>query len=205
MANPNAPFGLRPVRYASGAPYNGACNSYFATGASGAIYIGDPVHLNGTSNTAAVQGYDIGTLTGCAVATAGDAQTIHGVCVGVLPVTRDSTTYRATSTDRIIQVADDPNLIFEVQIDTASTDWAVTDVGSFANLLAGTGSTITGLSGMTGDTSDGPDATDGSNQLFIVRASSRVGNAVGEYAVWEVMINQHGYATNDNTPRFTVT
>jgi hypothetical protein len=44
MANSNAPTGLTPVRYASGAPYNGAANVYFVPASdSTALYIGDPV------------------------------------------------------------------------------------------------------------------------------------------------------------------
>lgn len=203
MANPNAPFGLRPVRYAWGAPYNGAFNLYFATGATGAIYIGDPVVLAGSANTAAVQGYEAGTLPTVTVAADGDGDVKHGVCVGVLPVTNQSTLYREDSTDRIIMVADDPNLVFEIQINTASTDWAATDVGSYACTKVGSGSTVTGLSGWTGDTTDGPSTTDVSNDLFIMRLSSRSGNAIGEYAVWEVMINDHGYASVADAGRFT--
>src|SRR3990167_2600720 len=106
MANTNAPFGLRPVRYASGAPYNGAANPYFATGATGDIFVGDPVVMAGAANTSAFADYQPGALATVTVALAGDGDPILGVCVGVQPVTRDSTVYRATSTDRIIFVAD---------------------------------------------------------------------------------------------------
>jgi len=203
MANSTARFGMRPVRYAWGAPYNGACNSYFATGATGAIYIGDPVVLAGSANTSAVQGYDAGTLPTVTVAADGDADPIHGVCVGVLAVTNQSTTYRGDSTDRIIMVADDPNLIFEVATDAVTTAWAATDVGSYANMIAGTGSTVTGFSGWYADTSDGPSTTDASNQLLIMRLSSRTGNAIGANAVYEVMVNNHGYANVGDAGRFT--
>ena len=204
MANINAPFGLKPIRYAWGAPYNGAANAYFATGASGAIFIGDTIVLDGTANASTVQGYEAGTLTGCSISAVGDGDPIHGVCVGVVPVTRDSTTHREDSTDRIIMVADDPNLVFEVQTDTAGTDWALaTDIGAYANLLTGTGSTVTGLSGFTGDTSDAPDAADVSNQLLIVRLAPRVGNTAGEFGVYEVLINNHGYANVADAGRFT--
>lgn len=190
MANVNAPYGLRPLRYASGAPYNGACNFYFATGATGAIFIGDPVIIAGSSNTDEVQGYPAGTLPTVTVATAGDGNLISGVCVGVLPVTADSTRYRVDSTDRIIMVADDlENLIFVGQTDTASTDWAATDVGSYANLLTGTGSTYSGLSGFTLDTTDDPDESDTSNQLRIIRLWPGANNAIGEFGQWEVMVN----------------
>jgi hypothetical protein len=203
MANVNAPFGLRPVRYASGAPYNGACNAYFATGATGAIYIGDPVVMAGSANTSPYRDWAAGTLPTVTVAADGDADPILGVCVGVLPVTRDSTVYREDSTDRVIFVADDPNLVFQGQTDAASTDWAATDVGSYANMLVGTGSTYTGRSGWTLDTTDGPDNADPSNQLLIVRLAPIPGNAIGDYSIWEVMINNHQLANVGDAGRFT--
>jgi hypothetical protein len=203
MANVNAPFGLRPVRYASGAPYNGACNEYFATGATGVIAIGDPVIMAGSANSTEVQGRAAGTLPTVTVAADGDGDPITGVCVGVVPVTADSTVYRATSTDRIIQVADDPNLIFQVQTNADSTAWAADDAGAYANLKVGTASTISGISAWTGDTTDGPDPADPSNQLLIVRLAKLPNNAIGANAVWEVMINNHQLANVGDAGRFT--
>ena len=203
MANSNAPYGLRPLRYASGSPYNGAVNYYFATGATGAIYIGDPVVMAGAANTTEIQGHAAGTLPTVTVAADGDGDPILGVCVGVAAVTQESTTYRANSTDRIIAVADDPNLVFVGQCDAASTAWAGTDVGSYANMIVGTGSTVTGLSGWTLDTTDGPDNADVSNQLLVVRLAPIPGNAIGAYAQWEVMINNHQLANVADAGRFT--
>lgn len=203
MANVNAPFGLRPIRYASGAPYNGACNLYLATGATGAIFIGDPVVGAGSANSSLVQGHEPGTLPTVTVAADGDGDPILGVCVGVKPVTADSLRYRADSTDRIIMVADDPDLVFIGQCDAASTAWAVGDASAFANMLVGSGNTITGLSGWTLDTTDGPDNNDPSNQLRIVRLHNRVNNALGAYAIWEVMINNHMLANVGDAGRFT--
>ncbi len=203
MPNVNAPFGLRPVRNASNAPWTGGCREYFATGATGAIFKGDPVVLAGSANTSEVQGRAPGTLPTVTVAADGDGDPIHGVCVGVLPVTYDSVIYRADSTDRIILVADDPDLIFVGQCDTAGTDWAATDVGSYANMLVGTGSTATGLSGWTLDTTDGPDSADPSNQLFIMGLYAASDNEIGEFARWEVRINNHGYGNVADGGRFT--
>lgn len=203
MANVNAPFGLRPVRYASGAPYNGACNEYFATGATGVIAVGDPVVLAGAANTTEIQGRPAGTLATVTVAADGDGDPILGVCVGVLPVTADSLPYRANSTDRIIQVADDPNLIFQGQTNADSTAWAGTDVGSFGNLKVGTASTVYGTSTWTLDTTDGPANDDPSNQLFIMRLAPLPNNAIGAYSVWEVMINNHQLANVGDAGRFT--
>lgn len=203
MANVNAPFGLRPVRYYSGAPYNGACNEYFATGATGVIAVGDPVVLAGAANTTAIQGRPAGSLATVTLAADGDGDPILGVCVGVVPVTRDSLPYRETSTDRIIQVADDPNLVFQVQTDAASTAWAGTDVGGWANLKAGTASTVYGVSTWFGDTTDGPDNNDPSNQLLIMRLAPLPNNEIGAYSVWEVMINNHQLANIGDAGRFT--
>jgi len=203
MANVNAPYGLRPWRYASGAPYNGAFNSYFATGATGAIYVGDPVVMAGSANTSEVQGHPAGTLPTVTVAADGDGDPILGVCIGVLPVTRDSTSYRVDSTDRVILVADDPNLIFIGQTNADSTAWAATDVGSYANMKAGSGSTVTGLSGWTLDTTDGPDNADPSNQLLVVRLAPIQKNEIGAYSQWEVMINNHQLANVGDAGRFT--
>lgn len=194
MANTDAAFGLRPVRYASGAPYQGQSNAYFATGATGQIARGDPVTLTGTTNPSAFGEYETGTLQQVSLATAGDGNPIVGVCVAVLPVTRESLTYRVTSTDRIIMVADSPDLIFWVQADddADSTDWAVTTSGLFANLASATADTTYGISQWELDGSDNPDS-DYSNQVFLKGLAPIRGNELGPFAIWEVQINLHQY------------
>jgi hypothetical protein len=193
VANTNAPFGLRPVRYLDGRPYNGAVDYYFATGTNGVIAIGDPVIEGSTANSSEVNGFPPGSLQTCTIAADGDGDPITGVCVGVLPATRDSTTYRVDSTDRVIAVARGPDLIFEVQADALGTALAVTDVGLHACLKVGTASTVTGISAWTLDTSDAP-ADDPSNQLKILGFSKNPKNEVGAYAVVEVLINNHNLA-----------
>lgn len=191
MANTDAAFGLRPVRYySSGKPYTGAANPYFATGATGVIAPGDPVKRASTANATAFGGYDAGFLMQCELASAGDGNPILGVCVSVLPVTRESKVYRENSTNRIIMVADDPDLVFEVQ-DDGDGAWAVTDVGLFANLASGTADTTLGISRWELDGSDAPDS-DYSNQVLLTGYKRVPGNVAGsDYAVWEVMINLH--------------
>lgn len=202
MANNNAPFGMRPVRYASGAPYNGACNEYFATGATGVIAPGDPVVAAGAANTTEVQGRAAGTLPTVTIAADGDGDPILGVCVGVLPVTRDSLAYRADSTDRIILVADDPALVFEMQTDATGTAFAGTDVGLHCCAKVGTASTTYSRSTWTLDTSDAP-ANDPSNQFRLMGLSKTPGNEIGAYSVWDVMINNHILANVDDGGRMT--
>ena len=193
MANANAPFGLRPIRYVDGRPYNGAVEYYFATGATGAIRIGDPVVESGTTNTAEVISgagtFPPGTLQTCTVALDGSGDPITGVCVGVVPATADSLTYRADSTDRVIAVARGHDLIFEVQADAGGTALAAVDMGLFAVLKAAT--TATDRSDWTLDTSVTPTTTAGF-QLKLMGFSKKPKNGeIGAYAVVEVLLNNH--------------
>lgn len=192
MANTDAPFGLRPVRYYNGAPYQGQSNAYHATGATGIIAPGDPVSLTGTSNASAFRGFPIGTLGGVQLATQGDSENMVGVCTRVESVTHESLIYREDSTDRIIYVADDPNLVFQVQADddADATDWAVTVTGLFANLASATADTNYGISQWELDGSDNP-ASDYSNQVLLLSLAKTPGNVVGPFSVWEVLINLH--------------
>ncbi len=105
-------------------------------------------------------------------------------------MTDTSTRYRVDSTDRIILVADDPDLIFVAQTGGSGTEFAGTDVGLFCCLAAAAGSTVTGMSGWYLDLADAP-AADYSNQLRLERLAVTAGNAIGAYAQWEVMINLH--------------
>ena len=181
MANVDAPFGLRPVRYVSGAPYNGAANRYYipATDTDAAVYIGGLVKMTGASDSDGIP-----VVTGN-VAT-NDA--VVGVVVGVEPVTDDSTLYRANSTARYVYVADDPNLLFEVQEDGTMTD----PVGGTAQLTGFTsGSTVTGRSSIEIDSSELSETGDTDDDVQIIRLAQRPDNAKGANAVWEVRLNNH--------------
>lgn len=185
MANVNAPFGLRPVRYLSGAPYNGACNVYTVLAAYGtAIYIGDPVVDAGTATTNAD-----GTITKD-VQLAATTDVITGVVIGVVPDTRDSLPYRAASTLRRLLVADDPNLIFEAQEATGG-GLAAADLGLNISFNAGTPSTVTGRSGLTLKTDT--EATSNTLALKLFGVSARPNNETGDSCVWQVRINRHRY------------
>lgn len=194
MANTDARFGLRPIRHKSGAPYNGACERYVAAASYATdLFVGDPVVITGNSNSAEVRGYQPGTLSEVEKATAGDGNAISGVIVGFEPADGfDSPIYGIASTQRIILVADDPDLTFIIQDDGGGALDADT-VGLNANLIfTHAGSTVTGKSGveLDGGTTDGP-AADASNQLTIQRLYNVPGNELADYAIWEVTINQH--------------
>ena len=198
MANTSAPFGLRPVRNANGTPWTGKPGHYYLpTSDTHVVFIGDPVDVVGTSNTTEVVclggTFPPGTLQTVTHATLADTNFVSGVVVGFEAVTRDSTTYREASTERVALVADDPDLIFEIQ-DDGATALTTSSVGLNAIIESGTGSTATGLSGYTLDTNGTAPSADASNMLVIRGLSKRLNNEVGVYAIWDVVLNTHRFA-----------
>ena len=186
MANVDTPFGLKPVQHRNGAPYNGSFRLYStATGDGTAIYIGDPVILSGTSQTINGQIYSD-------VDQAATGDVITGVVVGVVPATQDSLRYRAASTQRLLMVADDPGLLFEIQEVSGGTALAANDAGQNANFVVGTGSTATALSGV--ELNNATEATTNTLDLHIVGPVNREDNAIGEHCKWLVTINRHQFA-----------
>lgn len=186
MANVNSPHGANPVRYLSGAPYNGAANVYTTTTGDGtAIGIGDPVLDLGTSTSNAD-----GTITKD-VKIAATTDVITGFVVAVLPDTRDSLIYRAASTVRRLLVADDPNLLFEMQEVTGGTPLTANDIGLNVSMAIGSPSTTTGRSGATIDNST--EATSNLLALKLIGFYSAPDNAVGDSCRWLVRINRHRY------------
>ena len=198
MANVDSPFGLRPIRHKSGAPYNGAARPYYIdVGYGTALFIGDPViRVAGGSNAAAVKvpgagSFAIGTLPSVEKAAAGDTNRITGVIVGFAPLpTNLDLKHNTASTERVAYVCDDPDIVFEIQADGAIP---AASVGLNAVLIfTHSGSTTTGLSGVELDTTSDVPAADASNQLLILRAVNREDNDTTlSFAKVEVMINQH--------------
>lgn len=191
MANADTPSGLRPVRYQGGACYTGAANMYHVTATDAtAIYLGGLVKLSGSADADGVPGVT-------SVSTTGDATV--GVVVGVDPDKgagasgRDSTLYRAASTERYLYVADDPNLIFAVQDDAGST-FTAGNVGNTADLTAFTsGSTTTGLSSIEISATTATASGDGTEDVFIVGLERKPDNSIGANANWLVRLNNHAY------------
>lgn len=184
MANVDAAFGLRPVRYLSGAVYTGAANMYHVPSSdSTAIYIGGLVKTAGTADANGVQSVTGNVATGDAVL---------GVVVGVKPVTADSTIYRAASVERYVYVADDPNLLFEVQEDSDGAALAAVDTGEVADLVGFTaGSTTTGRSSIEIDSSTSTASGDGTQDVLLWGLAQRPDNEIGNFAKWLVRLNNH--------------
>ena len=187
MANANIKFGLKPVRTLNGSPYNGGGNIYAVESSDGtAIGLGDPVKLAGTGQIVNGNSY-----TDVIRAATGDV--MIGVVVSVLPDTRDSLIYRAASTTRLVMVADDPNLIFEIQEVSGGTAFTLNDTGLNADFVVTAGvDTNTGLSGV--ELNNATEATTNTLDLKIVGLVNRPDNAIGANAKWLVRINRHLYA-----------
>lgn len=184
MANADRPDGLTPVRYVSGAPYNGACRKYYvpASDTNAAVYVGGLVKLAGGADADG-----IATVTGN-VAT---GNPVVGVVVSVVPVTADSTTYRVNSTARYVLVADDPNILFEVQEDGTT---AATVAGATAQLTGFTsGSTVTGRSAIEISTSNISETSDTDDDVRLIEMVQRPDNATGANGRWLVRLNVHQY------------
>jgi hypothetical protein len=186
MANADAAFGLRPVRYASGAPYNGAAQTFYVPATdSTAIYVGGLVKFAGSADANGIP-----TVTGDITT----ADVVAGVVVAVDAETADSTTYRAASTARYVKVATDPGLIFHVQEDSVGGALAATNVGNAADLTGLTaGSTTSGRSTIEIDSSTA--VAPGTNEDVLILGLAQIaGNEIGANAVWEVRLLNHFYS-----------
>lgn len=189
MANANVATGLTPVRYLSGAPYNGACNRYYmpSSDTNAAGYIGALVKIAGSADANGVMTVTANVSTG---------NPVIGVIVGVEAVTRDSTIYRENSTSRYVLVADDPNLVFEVQENSnGGTALTATAMGNAADLTGFTsGSTTTGRSSIQISTATVTASGDATEDVVIVGFQNRPDNVLGDtYAKWLVRLNNHSF------------
>jgi len=143
MPNVARPNGFSPVKYTSGAPYNGAANRYAipTTDTTASYAIGDVVVSAGGSDATGVP-----FAVKVAAANASNFAAL-GVIVGISPV--DSTlTLQGTNLDlnqsyipagtrtavRYIWVADDPNLIFEVSAGSTATNFTLANARRNAGL-----------------------------------------------------------------------
>lgn len=190
----NAPFGLQPRRYLNGAPWNNATNTYnIATGYATTIYTGDPVYL--ASGTGLIQ------------AAAGDANPCIGVFQGckyydtngnfIFSPYWPASTSVLTNTLVEAEVADDPNIIFDIQ-SSNTTGVTQAQLGLNAVFAIGTGSTISGQSGAVLNLATAP-ATTATFQLKIMRLTPNPSNGFKGYNNVEVVINNHYYKGGTGT------
>lgn len=194
MASVSRINGFRPVKSITGAPYSGGANVYFVPSSdSTVIMVGDAVKLLGDARAAS----GVPTVTRC-----GATDIPVGVVVGILfsgmgdltnmPPVNDLNTpvYRRASTDRYLLVADDPNLVYEVQYAGTSVAAATitANVGLNGQFTTTAGSTTSGSSGMQLDSSGL--ATTATLPLKIVGFPNRPDNIPGDtYFSYYVKLN----------------
>ena len=196
MSNATQPFGLRPVRYMTGSPWNGATVKCFVSADyATALFIGDPIIISPTA------GEDDTTNTNYYPkinrATADDDGATDCIIRGVIVSFDPSPTlglqyvYNPASTERIANVVMDYNVIYQIRGDgagTPATDW----ISRNACCTSGSGSTVTGLSGFLLDegTESAPESIQ-ADPLEIVGIAHMPDNTLADYCIWEVRLNTH--------------
>lgn len=199
MANANKPTGLSPVQYLNGAPWSGQARIYAIKPTNaGAIYIGDPVMTDATFGSDANGVPAITNYTGGSAAIRGVVVGIgryealmanpNGLNITYFPAGGDSN----TTAPWYAMVADDPNILFEVQENTqpSQTQLAPLQIGLNTTLQTGTGNGF--LSGwqLSNYTNQVP-ATTATLPIRLMGLKRSVDNAFGAYAKHLVKINVH--------------
>ena len=164
MANADQPKGMWPVRHLLGGEIR-TSKYTLTTGAT--VYIGD-----------LLKAVADGTVE---VAAADDGVIVVGV----------SAEYIVTgAAGAKVKVWDDPYIVFGIQADTGTAVNAA-DIFRSSDHVAGSGSSVTGLSGHELDSSEAAAGT--GVQLAIIGKLKRPDNAWGEHVDLEVIFNEHLY------------
>ena len=192
MANANIARGLIPSRHISGQQWTGSANVYYVPASVASnIFPGDPVF--GLTNTADGNG-----IPAVQLATAGATNYLLGPMVGIvaagegptIAVTRDLPVYHQSGVAGYILVADDPDLMFEIEDDGVGGGLVVGAGGRNTNLVAGAGgSTFTGYSSWA--LSSAALAVTNTLQMRVLRMLEQADNVQGTNAKWLCSINLH--------------
>lgn len=189
MPNVDAPNGLRAVGTLGSAGYVGRVQAYqTSTSDTQAICVGDPV----VRGTALTNGLPTATRL-----TTGGTSAILGVVVGVAPNPADlSATFRKASSNTQVFVDTDPNTIYEVADSSATQTTYLTTTTVTTALQQGYNYLLT-MSTVDTTTGNGKvvlGTTVGTTTTMHVRVlglSPKVGNELGAYAKYLVLINNH--------------
>lgn len=197
MANPNNPFGLRPVNSNSSGPVNWNLNRYWIPSTDGsAFYMGDIV------KTSAGTGGDANGVQQVARITNG-TDTPRGIIVGFDTPAQNTPSMQGTnldltqvsipatkSRDYYVLVCDDPNVIFEVRGDTTGTNQVVANMGKNASLTVTAPSTASfpiSASVINSSTI----ATTSTLIIRLMGCAQITNNTVGASMIWRAKFNIH--------------
>ena len=200
MANVNAPFGAKPIGTFNGGPYNGRTTRYWIPSTDGTAYgIGSIVKSLNNSDASGIPGVII----------AGGTDTVRGIIVGLdvgigpfLPgnvpdlskdpqVTASQVSIPATKNrDYYVQVVDDPEAMFAIQLDSAGTNSVASKVNNNASFTVTAPTPATNAVSNT-VISGASIATTQSLNLRLLGLLQVPGNSYGAYAIYVVKINQH--------------
>ena len=185
MANVDKAFGLRPLGNLSATGSQKQYGYEIEDTQAGVIYQGDLVTIvNGyvvkfDANTHAAA---LGVFNGCFyIDPTSGKPTWKNYYPGSVNITEGKIT---------ADVIDDPSQLFIIQADE---DIEQADIGKNADVVGTGGSTVTGVSSMELDSSTIAD--NAARNLKIVGLWNVPGNALGDYAVVVVKINEHLYGS----------
>jgi len=192
MANIDQPFGLRPIAKVGSVPGGTTGTTKYSIGDSQgtAIFTGDPVKYknDGTVEVAGAGDPILGVFTGCFYT---DPTTKK-------PTFRDHFPASLSPGDAVAFIADDPNQLFIVQQDSVAANAVAADLNLNANLIPGTGSTVTGMSGAEIDSSS--KNTTATLQVRLIDFYDTPSNdATANNSILVVKINNHQLGSHTGT------
>jgi hypothetical protein len=203
MANTSRINGMRPLKYTAGSPYTGEAKLYYVASAGDEILVGDVVKLAGSADANGIPSADL----------AGVNDTPIGVVVGVMHSKFDpsgkmnsgstaldvpAVTQIAASAAGYILVADNPQIVFEIEAGTGGTALAATDVGLNGKIAVGARTSATTTCPTVWDTAVAA-ATTSTYMLQLIGFTQRVGNEIGASAKLLVRFNVHQYQSVGTT------
>jgi hypothetical protein len=198
MANLIGARGFVASRFRDGSPYNGATNMYHIPMADTNQYnVGDAVKSSANGDANGIP--DIVKITN-------GTDTVRGVIMGVLAATPNNPSILGVNLDLTVQnipatktrdyyvlVADDPNILYELQ-DDGITPLTATACNKNASFTV-TNPTAPQQNSATTLTTSSVAVTAALN-LKIMGLIQKPNNAYGAYAAWLVMFNQHEWQGN---------
>ena len=204
MANTNKPTGLAPVRYLSGADWDGKGNWYYIDSTDTNAYSqGDVVALaaglDGVSGLPTITlGTAGNTCVGAILAIGASPSSTTSLRGGPIIDASDLTKISAPATktkNYFALVADDPMIVFEIQeigTGTQLTKTATTRNANFVYAAPATGVAYSGT--MLDNASINTTSTLNLKLLGLVqRYDNGAYNAFGAYAKWLCLLNNHYY------------